>query len=79
MQGDGSNTHFADVENGIFSANSVKAKGTRVVALGVGRGTAGLTGLNLASISGQTAWNGSNTLGSRLLPDDRLRGGRRRA
>lgn len=62
VQGDGSNTHFADVENGIFSANSVKAKDTRVVALGVGRGTAGLTGLNLASISGPTAWNGSNTL-----------------
>ena len=62
IQGNGSSTHFADVENGIFSANAIKAKGSRVVALGVGTGAAGLTALNLAAISGQTAWNGSNTI-----------------
>ena len=61
-QGNGSTTHFADVENGIFSANAIKAKGTRVIALGVGRGVEGLTALNLAAISGQTAWDGTNTL-----------------
>ncbi|RFU36397.1 VWA domain-containing protein [Actinomadura logoneensis] len=61
IHGDGSNTRIAEVENGIFSANAVKAKGTRSFALGVGRGVAGLTELNLRSISGPTAYNGSNT------------------
>jgi Prealbumin-like fold domain len=50
--GDGSNTHFVDVENGIFSANAVKAKGSRLVALGIGTGVQGLTGLNLRALSG---------------------------
>lgn len=59
-QGDGSNTHFRDVENGIFSANSVKAKGTRVIALGVGKGVSGVSGLNLRAISGPTLYNGAN-------------------
>lgn len=58
--GDGSRTHFRDVENGIFSANAVKAKGSRVVALGVGTGVSGATGLNLRAISGPEAYNGSN-------------------
>ena len=60
IHGDGSNTHFTDVENGIFSANTVKAKGSRVVALGVGSGVSGLTALNLAAISGPVAYDGSN-------------------
>ncbi|MFJ2632048.1 vWA domain-containing protein [Streptomyces sp. NPDC087422] len=61
-RGDGSNTHFIDVENGVFSANSVKAKDTRVIALGVGSGVAGVSGLNLRAISGPTAFDGSNTV-----------------
>lgn len=59
--GDGSNTHFRDVEAGIFSANAVKAKGTRVIALGVGRGVEGASGLNLRALSGPTAYDGTNT------------------
>ncbi|MFE1318235.1 vWA domain-containing protein [Kitasatospora phosalacinea] len=55
-QGDGSNTHFRDVENGIFSANSVKAKGSRLIALGVGKGVEGDSGLNLRALSGPTAY-----------------------
>ncbi|MFJ2960447.1 vWA domain-containing protein [Streptomyces sp. NPDC087270] len=61
LHGDGSNTHFIDVENGIFSANSVKAKDTRVIALGVGSGVAGVSGLNLRAISGPTEFDGGNT------------------
>ncbi|MBO1337520.1 VWA domain-containing protein [Streptomyces sp. VRA16 Mangrove soil] len=58
--GDGSNTHFADVEGGIFAANAVKAKGSRVVAVGVGKGVEGVSGLNLRAISGEEAFTGSN-------------------
>lgn len=61
-QGDGSHTHFADVEGGIFAANAVKTKGSRVVALGVGRGVEGVSGLNLRAISGPEAFNGNNPL-----------------
>ncbi|QWQ44751.1 VWA domain-containing protein [Streptomyces sp. YPW6] len=61
-QGDGSHTHFADVEGGIFAANAVKAKGSRVVAVGVGRGVEGVSGLNLRAISGPEAFDGSNPL-----------------
>ncbi len=46
-------TRFREVENGIFSANGLKAKGTRIVAFGVGAGVSS-SGLNLQSISGQT-------------------------
>ncbi|MFI8256889.1 vWA domain-containing protein [Streptomyces filamentosus] len=56
-QGDGSNTHFADVEGGVFAANAVKARGERVVAVGVGKGVEGVSGLNLRAISGQTAYD----------------------
>ncbi|MGW9322878.1 hypothetical protein [Streptomyces koyangensis] len=59
-QGDGSRTHFADVEGGIFAANAVKAEGTRVVAVGVGRGVEGISGLNLRAISGTEAFAGDN-------------------
>ncbi|MGA4538829.1 vWA domain-containing protein [Uniformispora flossi] len=63
-QGDGSNTHFRDVENGIFSANAVKAEGSRVVALGVGRGVEGVSALNLRALSGPTAYDGTNPGGA---------------
>lgn len=61
-QGDGSHTHFADAEGGIFSANAVKAKGSRVVAVGVGRGVEGVSGLNLRALSGPEAFDGTNPL-----------------
>ncbi|NUP49663.1 MAG: VWA domain-containing protein [Catenulispora sp.] len=60
VSGDGTNTHFADVEGGVFAANAVKAKAERVIALGVGKGVDGDSGLNLAAISGPTAFNGTN-------------------
>jgi hypothetical protein len=49
-QGPGSYTRFIEAENGIFSANALKAKGTTV--LGVGIGSVGRSKANLASISG---------------------------
>ncbi|MFD8573146.1 hypothetical protein [Streptomyces sp. NPDC059639] len=58
--GDGGNTHFADVEGGIFAANAVKAKGERVVAVGIGKGVEGVSGLNLRAISGEEPYDGSN-------------------
>ncbi|MGW6486245.1 hypothetical protein [Streptomyces sp. NPDC055056] len=61
-RGDGSNTHFADVEGGIFAANAVKAKDSRVVAVGVGRGVEGVSGLNLRAISGPEVFDGTNPL-----------------
>jgi hypothetical protein len=48
--GPGNYTRFIEVENGIFSANALKAKGTTV--LGVGIGAVGDSVDNLASISG---------------------------
>ncbi|MFD7867926.1 hypothetical protein [Streptomyces sp. NPDC059783] len=61
-RGDGSHTHFADVEGGIFAANAVKAEGSRVVAVGVGRGVEGISGLNLRAISGTETFDGTNPL-----------------
>lgn len=58
--GDGSNMHFTDVEAAVFSANTIKAKGTRVVSFGIGSGVEGISSLNLAAISGQTAFDGTN-------------------
>ncbi|GAA3617811.1 hypothetical protein GCM10022236_20050 [Microlunatus ginsengisoli] len=54
-QGPGSRTRFREVENGIYSANAVKAENTKVIAFGVGSGinNAG-SGLNLRAISGET-------------------------
>ncbi|WP_349864818.1 vWA domain-containing protein [Leifsonia sp. WHRI 6310E] len=52
VHGDGANTHFTDVEAAVFSANAIKAQGTRVVSFGVGSGVSGITSLNLAAISG---------------------------
>ncbi|WP_370618096.1 hypothetical protein [Mumia sp. Pv 4-285] len=53
VEGPGSRTRFREVENGIFSANAIKAKNTRVIAFGVGDGVSNTgSGLNLRSISG---------------------------
>ncbi len=52
--GPGNHTRFREVENGIFSANAVKVKGTRVVVVGVGAGVTGATE-NLQALSGPTA------------------------
>ena len=52
-EGPGNYTRFREVENGIFSANAVKAEDTRMVAVGVGAGiSAGAA--NLQAISGPT-------------------------
>ncbi|MEJ1156570.1 VWA domain-containing protein [Microbacterium marmarense] len=60
-QGSGSNNRFRETENGVFSANALKAAGTRVLAFGVGDGAVGATNaLNLRAISGTTAFSGSN-------------------
>ncbi|HYN29713.1 MAG TPA: VWA domain-containing protein [Dermatophilaceae bacterium] len=54
-EGPGSFTRFREVENGVFSANAIKAKGTRVIAAGVGAGVDDpATGVNLRAISGPT-------------------------
>ncbi len=58
--GDGTNTHFTDVEAAVFSANAVKADDTRIVSFGVGAGVSGISGLNLAAISGPIPFTGSN-------------------
>ncbi|MFJ4435799.1 VWA domain-containing protein [Streptomyces sp. NPDC088923] len=58
--GNGSLTRFRELENGIFSANALKAEGTRVLAVGVGAGVQGNASLNLASLSGQTRYTGAN-------------------
>ncbi|MBF0722216.1 DUF7927 domain-containing protein [Sanguibacter inulinus] len=53
-EGPGDLTRFREVENGIFSANAVKAEGTRVIAVGVGDGLGGAPD-NLRAISGPAA------------------------
>ncbi|WP_125777696.1 VWA domain-containing protein [Antribacter gilvus] len=55
---------LADVEAAIFSANGLKAEGTRVVALGVGDGVAPAShaDLNLAAVTGTTRYDGTNPL-----------------
>ncbi len=59
-QGTGSDNRFRETENGIFSANAIKAK-SRLIAFGVGAGANGAnTALNLRSISGTVPFNGSN-------------------
>lgn len=49
--GPGNNTYRREVERAVFSANAIKARGTRVVAVGIGEGVAKSQG-NLAAISG---------------------------
>ncbi len=52
-EGPGFYTRFREMENGIFSANAIKARGSRVIAVGVGSGVEDAsTALNLAAISG---------------------------
>lgn len=58
--GSGGTTHFRDVENGIYSANAVKAEGTRVIVLGVGDNVDTTTQLNLRALSGPTLYDGTN-------------------
>lgn len=53
-EGPGDLTRFREVENGVFSANAVKAEGTRVIAVGVGDGLGGAPD-NLRAISGSSA------------------------
>ncbi|MTB88517.1 hypothetical protein H9L21_13940 [Aeromicrobium senzhongii] len=61
QQGPGNFSRIREVENGVFSANALKAKGTRVLAVGVGVGVSTpATALNLRAISGPTAYDGSN-------------------
>jgi uncharacterized repeat protein (TIGR01451 family) len=51
--GSGSNTRFAEIENGIFAANALKLKGTRVIVIGIGSFTRALGSVNnLKAISG---------------------------
>ena len=60
-EGPGNFNRLREMENGIFSANALKAEGTRVLAVGVGSGVSDpATSLNLAAISGQTAYDGTN-------------------
>ena len=69
---------FRETENGIFSANALKAGSrrtgaTRVLAFGVGDGATGAAnGLNLRAISGPTPTTAQRRR-RRLLPDGRLR------
>ena len=49
--GGGTDTVFHNVENGIFSANAIKALGTKLIAIGIGADDAQH---NLAAISGMT-------------------------
>ena len=62
-QGSGSFNRIREVENGIFSANAIKAEGTRVLGFGVGDAITAdpNAGLNLRAISGPIEYNGSNT------------------
>jgi len=51
--GDGTRTSFADTEQGIFSANRIRASGTRIVGVGVGlQATGGAD--NLRAVTGPT-------------------------
>lgn len=53
--GDGRTTRFIETENAVYSANALKAQGTRVLAVGVGDGTSG-SAANLRAVSGQSAY-----------------------
>lgn len=59
--GSGSDNRFIEVEQGIFSANQLKAQGSRILVFGVGAGATGANNsLNLKAISGPVPYNGSN-------------------
>jgi LPXTG-motif cell wall-anchored protein len=51
----GSEVTLASIEQAVFSANAVKAEGTRVIAMGIGNGVDGPVSRNLAAISGPVA------------------------
>ena len=53
--GNGSITSFDEIESAVFSANAIKAEGSRVMAVGVGDGISN-GGANLAAISGSTKY-----------------------
>ncbi|HEY5117515.1 MAG TPA: hypothetical protein VIJ00_18475, partial [Nakamurella sp.] len=53
VEGPGYYTRFREMENGIFSANAIKANGTRMIAFGVGSGVSGPAN-NLIAVSGPT-------------------------
>ncbi|SBT48115.1 VWA domain-containing protein [Micromonospora auratinigra] len=53
-QGPGGFTRFQEVEQGVFSANALKARGTKIIAVGVGAGVSGAPD-NLIAISGPVA------------------------
>ncbi|MCM3660802.1 hypothetical protein M3148_07300 [Georgenia satyanarayanai] len=53
--GPGSTTRLVETEQAIFSANALKAEGTRVLAVGVGDGMEG-EALNLRAVSGPTPY-----------------------
>jgi len=54
--GRGNTTRFTEVENGIFSANALKAQGTSVISVGIGAAHAGLPSTdNIRAISGPVA------------------------
>ena len=57
---DSSRNSLRDTEYGIFAANAIKAKGTRVIGLGVGDGVSGNGGRNLRAITGSSLYTGSN-------------------
>ena len=62
-EGPGNFSRLREVGNGVFSANAVKAEGSRVLAVGVGSGVSDpATAVNLAAISGPTAYDGTNVL-----------------
>ena len=62
-EGPGGFTRLREMENGIFSANALKAQNTRVLAVGVGAGVSdAATAQNLRAISGPTAYDGTNSL-----------------
>ena len=73
VQGNGSQTRFVELENAIFSANALKASGTRVIAVGLGSTEIAnaVSGLNLRAISASTATvqSSSFTEAGRVLAD----------
>ncbi|MDR1151109.1 MAG: hypothetical protein LBK72_01300, partial [Bifidobacteriaceae bacterium] len=57
--GTGIQTRFVEIEEAVFSANALKDKGSRIIAVGVGDGVAG-AGYNLAAISGPVSGDAAN-------------------
>lgn len=68
----GNQNFFEQVEEGIFSANTVKAQGTRSVMVGVGDGIDELTWPNLIAMSGPTQFDGDNLLETDFLTVDQF-------